>query len=234
MLDTVKLERVLGIHFSDKARIREAFTHSSYSAEHGLKYSNERLEFLGDSVVQITITEFLYHRYPELQEGTLTQIRSALVNQDTLSALARDAGLGQFMLLGRGEAEMHGNERDSTLCDVFEAVTGAIYLECGLETARKFFLDLLLNRFPEPAKVLRGLNPKGELQEFTQHLKIGMPRYSIVSVTGPGHALEYEVEAFISGIQPVRAKSTSRKLAEAAAAREALKILREKYPGIEM
>ena len=153
MFDFVKLERVLGVHFRNPGLCREAFTHKSFAAEHDLKYDNQRLELLGDSVVQIVLTEELFKRYPALQEGALTKIRSAIVNQGSLAAFARELSLGEFLMLGKGEIELGGADRDSTISDLFEAYTGALYLDQGLEAARSFLMPLVNRQYPEPSDV---------------------------------------------------------------------------------
>ena len=227
MSEISKLEAKLGITFKDPELCKEAFTHKSFAAEHDLKYDNQRLELLGDAVVQIILTEELFKRYPSLQEGALTKIRSALVNQDSLARFARDLGLGESLRLGKGEKEMNGNDRASTLCDLFEALTGAIYLDQGLETARGFFLNILNRLVPEPAAVLSDLNPKGSLQEFTQHLGKGVPQYKVLSVSGPDHKPVYEVEVSLHGIAPETASATNRKQAEGLAAGKLLARLKQ-------
>lgn len=227
MSEFSKLEAKLGITFTDPDLCKEAFTHKSFAAEHDLKYDNQRLELLGDAVVQIILTEELFRRYPALQEGALTKIRSALVNQDSLARFARDLELGENLRLGRGEKEMNGHDRVSTLCDLFEALTGAIYLDQGLETARRFFLDTLNRLVPDPAAVLSDLNPKGSLQEFTQQLGKGVPRYKVLSVSGPDHKPVYEVEVSIQGIEPETASASNRKQAEGLAAGKLLTRLKQ-------
>ena len=233
MSEFSKLEAKLGIKFKDPDLCKEAFTHKSFAAEHDLKYDNQRLELLGDAVVQIILTEELFKRYPSLQEGSLTKIRSALVNQDSLARFARDLGLGDNLRLGRGEKEMNGNDRASTLCDLFEALTGAIYLDQGLKTARKFFLDTMDRLVPDPAAVLNDLNPKGSLQEFTQHLGKGVPQYKVLSVSGPDHKPVYEVEVSLHGIAPETASATNRKQAEGLAAGKLLARLKQELNGKE-
>lgn len=233
MSEFAKLEQTIGITFHDPALCREAFTHKSFAAEHDLKYDNQRLELLGDAVVQIILTEELFKRYPALQEGALTKIRSALVNQDSLARFARELGLGEHLRLGKGEKEMNGNDRDSTISDLFEALTGAIYLDQGLETARKFFLDILNRLVPDPAGVLTDLNPKGALQEFTQHLGKGVPQYKVLSVSGPDHKPVYEVEVSLHGIAPESASAANRKQAEGQAAGKLLARLKQEMQNHE-
>ncbi len=227
MSEFSNLETKLGITFHNPELCREAFTHKSFAAEHDLKYDNQRLELLGDAVVQIILTEELFKRYPALQEGTLTKIRSALVNQDSLARFARELGLGESLRLGKGEKEMNGSDRDSTLCDLFEAFTGAIYLDQGIESARKFFLTILNRLVPDPAGVLIDLNPKGSLQEFTQHLGKGVPQYKVLSVSGPDHKPVYEVEVSLHGLAPESASAPNRKQAEGLAAGKLLARLKQ-------
>ena len=225
MSDFVKLERILGITFRDSAVYREAMTHKSFAAEHQLSYDNQRLELLGDAVVQIILTDYLYRRYKDLQEGDLTKIRSAMVNQDALAQFARDISLGSFLLLGRGELELNGQDRDSTISDAFESLIGAIYLDHGLETASNIFLPILLKNYPDPAESLHEINPKGILQEYTQQKSQGVPQYRVVAVTGPDHAPQYEVEVLIRDKVVARGVASSHKLAEREAARAAVHIL---------
>ena len=225
MSDFVKLERILGIHFRDEAVYKEALTHKSFAAEHQLGYDNQRLELLGDAVVQIILTDYLYRRYTDLQEGDLTKIRSAMVNQDALAQFARDISLGSFLLLGRGELELNGQDRDSTISDAFESLIGAVYLDRGLKAAVDLFLPILLKNYPDPAESLQEINPKGILQEYTQQKAQGVPQYRVVAVTGPAHAPQYEVEVLIKDKVVARGTASSHKLAEREAARAAVHLL---------
>ena len=225
MSDFIKLERILGIKFGDTAVYREAMTHKSFAAEHQLTYDNQRLELLGDAVVQIILTDYLYRRYRDLQEGDLTKIRSAMVNQDALAQFARDISLGSFLLLGRGELELNGQDRDSTISDAFESLIGAIYLDKGIQAATDIFLPILLKNYPDPAESLHDINPKGILQEYTQQKSQGVPQYRVVAVTGPAHAPQYEVEVLIRDKVIARGTASSHKLAEREAARAAVHIL---------
>ncbi len=225
MSDFVKLERILGIKFGDLAVYREAMTHKSFAAEHLLAYDNQRLELLGDAVVQIILTDYLYRRYKDLQEGDLTKIRSAMVNQDALAQFARDISLGSFLMLGRGELELNGQDRDSTISDAFESLIGAIYLDHGIKAATDIFLPILLKNYPDPAECLHEINPKGILQEYTQQKAQGVPQYRVVAVTGPAHAPQYEVEVLIRDKVIARGTASSHKLAEREAARAAVRIL---------
>jgi len=225
MSDLVKLERLLGIKIREESVYKEALTHKSFAAEHQLGYDNQRLELLGDAVVQIILTDYLYRRYTDLQEGDLTKIRSAMVNQDALAQFARDISLGSFLMLGHGELELNGQDRDSTISDAFEALIGAVYLDLGIQAATDLFLPILLKNYPDPAESLHEINPKGILQEYTQQKSQGVPQYRVVAVTGPAHAPQYEVEVLIRDKVIARGTASSHKLAEREAARAAVHIL---------
>ena len=207
--DLQKFQRMTGIHFTDQKLLREALTHKSYATEFNLKYDNQRLEFLGDAVVQIVLTKHLFHRYPGLQEGDLTKIRSALVNQDTLAKFARSISLGSYLMLGRGETESHGCDRDSTLSDAFEAVCGAIYLDQGSALVTEFILKTLHTNCREPSDLLHSLNPKGLLQEYAQAHFGKAPEYKILGVSGPAHNPCYEVEVLVNFLQRALRQSAS-------------------------
>lgn len=219
MSDFVKLEHTLGFKFNNPELYREAMTHTSFASEHNLSYDNQRLEFLGDAVVQITVTDYLYKRYPSLQEGDLSKIRSAMADQNALALFARTISLGSFLLLGRGEIELHGEDRDSTICDAFESLIAAIYLDQGLDTARKFFLDIMEKIYPDPKSTLTEINPKGLLQEYTQERGMSVPAYRVVNVSGPDHEPCFEVEVLIQNKVVAKASAGSRRLAEKEAAK---------------
>lgn len=228
MPDQVKLQRLLKIKFKNPDLLTEALTHKSFTAEHHINYDNQRLELLGDAVVQIILTRYLYDRYTELHEGNLTKIRSALANQDTLAVLARKIDLGKYLLLGKGEIELNGQDRDSTLSDAFEAFMGALYLDKGLETATEFFLKIMEKEYPDPSILLQTLNPKGALQEYTQSVGAGVPQYRIVSVSGPDHEPIHTVEVLVRQKVICQAEASGRKQAECLAAKQALQILLKK------
>ena len=139
----------------DSPLLTEAFTHRSYAVEHSLDYDNQRLEFLGDSVLEIVLTEALFRRYPAMSEGDMTKTRSALACEGTLALLARELRLGPLLRIGRGEQCAGGVDRDSTLADLFEAFTGAFFLELGFDPVRKFLLELFGSHFPDPQQLLQ-------------------------------------------------------------------------------
>ena len=201
--------------------------HKTFATEHDIAYDNQRLEFLGDAVVQIIVTEELFHRYPDMKEGAMTKIRSAMVNQEALATIARNLHLGEYLQLGRGEKEAHGDQRDSTLSDLFEAFMGAIFLDSGMDAARDLLVNYIREHIPEPADIVKSENPKGALQEFTQQRHMGVPKYHVASVTGPEHQPLHRVEVTIPGYEPVSGYAFSRKQAESDAARRLLAILTE-------
>ncbi len=220
--DLAKLQNSLGMSFRNTDLLKEAMTHKSYASEKNVKYDNQRLEFLGDAVLQIILTKYLFTRYPESQEGDLTKMRSALANQETLASFAKTLSLGEYLMLGKGESDAKGQERESTLSDAFEALLGAIYLDVGLDPAEKFLLDVMLKHYPDPTVTLTEINPKGTLQEYAQRTIGKTPEYKITDVSGPPHDPCYVVELFLDGKFIAKGSAQSRKNAERAAAKIAL------------
>jgi len=220
--DIEKLKYKIDYDFNNKALLREALTHRSFAVENNLPYDNQRLEFLGDAVLQILLTEFLFLRYTEEDEGSMTKMRSAMVQQEALAKVARKLELGKFIFAGKGELESGGDDRDSTLSDLFEAFVGAYYLDAGFAKVRDFINALMSSEFPEPDKLLAGLNPKGTLQEYTQKKWGITPEYEILSVTGPDHNPSYLVGVIVNDKVKAEGIASSRKQAESQAARNAL------------
>lgn len=227
MCDLPTFLKSLNLDVKNPDFYREAFMHKTFATEHDIAYDNQRLEFLGDAVVQIIVTEELFHRYPDMKEGAMTKIRSAMVNQEALATIARNLHLGEYLQLGRGEKEAHGDQRDSTLSDLFEAFMGAIFLDSGMDAARELLVNYIRKHIPEPADIVKSENPKGALQEFTQQRHMGVPKYHVASVTGPEHQPLHRVEVTIPGYEPVSGYAFSRKQAESDAARRLLAILTE-------
>jgi ribonuclease-3 len=224
MTEVSKLERVFGVVFDDKSLLQRALTHRSYLNEHPefAFQDNERLEFLGDAVLDFVTGEFLYHRFPEMAEGPLTSLRSALVRRDTLARFARDLNVGEWLLLGHGEAESGGRERPALLCATFEALVGAVYLDQGLDSVRRIVEHLI---GPEVARILRDRldkDAKSELQEMAQGWMHRTPRYVTVAENGPDHAKEFTVEVTIGGEAYGQGTGFSKQQAAQAAARAAL------------
>ena len=224
MEEFTEFKNAAGLEAYSLPHLAEAFTHRSYAVEHGLNYDNQRLEFLGDAVLEIILTEYLYNLYPDMKEGDMTKIRSALVQESTLAELAEQLKLGRFLRIGHGEQENGGAERRSTLADLFEAVLGAVYLDAGLESSRAYILPLFQKHTPEPCQLLTSINPKGSLQEYAQKLHLPPPIYRILNVSGPEHRPLYVVEVTFNAHSAV-GEAPSRRQAECAAARKLYEFL---------
>lgn len=217
----------LALSFSNLSLLTRALTHRSYVNENpSSTEDNERLEFLGDAVLDFIVGEWAFHRFPEMPEGHLTKIRSFLVRNEKLAEFARTIDLGSALRLGRGEKSTGGHFRESVLGSAFEALIGAIYLDSDIQKVKKFVIPLfeaiqesILNEVEDA---------KSELQELTQAIKLGMPGYRIVSKTGPDHARIYEVEVQVAGEVYGQGTGTSISLAERSAAGEALKKFKSK------
>jgi ribonuclease III len=224
--DIEKMKKVIDYEFNDKALLRRSLTHRSYSAENNLPYDNQRLEFLGDAVLEIILSTYLFKRYPEEQEGNMTKMRAAMVQQDALAKLARKIELGTFFIIGKGELETGGRERDSSLADLFESLTGAFYLDAGLERTTQFVIPLMEEVFPDPINLISELNPKGDLQEYAQRKWNCQPLYSTLETSGPDHNPCFKVNVLLS-VPKINAtgEAGNRKQAESEAARKALQII---------
>src|SRR5215470_15956405 len=221
------LQERLGYVFRDPGLLQMALTHPSVAHEQGLPVqTNQRLEFLGDAVLQLILTRELYDKFPAFGEGPLTKGRAKLVNRRTLAEHARQLGLGTYLILSRGEELHGGRERLSGLADTFEALLGAIFLDGGFEAARDFILRQFVTSFGELADIPTLDNPKGELQEFLQASSSEAPRYHVVSATGPDHDRVFECTVHHHGVELARGQGKSKKAAESEAALAALIKLR--------
>ena len=219
--------------FHNIALLREALTHPSYANEHpdDATPTNERLEFLGDATLGLIVAQALFSRFPEVQEGRLTEWRSQLVCGPTLSRIAVGVlDLGPWLRLGRGEEQTGGREREGNLERAYEAVVGAIYLDQGLEAARDFVTRTLAEDLDALTRDPDILNPKGALQQIAQD-RFGRPEYALVNSAGPEHERHFEVEVRIGGETLGRGSGSSKQEAEKEAAREALPILRARLGG---
>lgn len=217
------LERRIGYKFRNSLLLAEALTHPSLSFERKtFHFDNQRLEFLGDAVLQLVITHHLYRLFPAFSEGQLTKLRSRIVSRDGLKKHALVLGLGNYLMLGRGEEASQGRHRASTLADAFEALVGAIYLDSDIETVRRFILrvagDDLTALAHEPAEH----NPKGELQELLQAISPHSPAYEVLSETGPDHQKNFVCRVSWEGRELGRGTGQSKKQAEINAAANAL------------
>ncbi len=210
----------LGHCFRNGELLRQAITHRSFAAG-----NNERLEFLGDAIVDMLIGEALFHRFPQLSEGDLSRLRASLVRKETLAELARGFGLGEHLLLGAGELKSGGANRDSILGDALEAIIAAIYLDAGIDAVRARVLDWFASRLAALATD-SGKDAKTRLQELLQARKLSLPRYEVRAVRGPAHDQHFEVLAHVPSLpQAVEGRGKSRRAAEQAAAQVALKKL---------
>ena len=209
----------LGLVF-DAQLLELALTHRSFAYESGGLPTNERLEFLGDSVLGVVVTDALYHRYPELPEGNLAKLRSAVVSARALAIQARRLGLGEFIRLGRGEETTGGRDKSSILADTFEAVLGAVYVDLGIEVSRELILRLLDDQLAEAAELGAGLDWKTSLQELTAELGIGVPMYAIEE-SGPDHAKQFEAQVVLADKRYGHGTGSNKKEAEQEAAASA-------------
>ena len=221
------LKESFGVEFKDESQLRLALVHSSYLNESPDEFdeSNERLEFLGDAVIGMVVTEELYRRWPDEPEGRLTAMRVALVRGQTLARVARSLDLGRYVLMGRGEAESGGRIRDSNLADALEAVTGAVYIDRGYEAARSFVLKAMAEELASSSMSGRETNPKSVLQELVQSMDGSLPVYRLLSASGADHARTFDVEVLVSGRAVGRGTGPRKSEAEQAAARQAIRAL---------
>jgi ribonuclease-3 len=216
-----KLCKKLGYTFNNVALITEAITHRS---KHTI--NNERLEFLGDSILGYVISSELFRCFPDSTEGELTRGRAMLVKGETLAELALDMELGEFLQLGPGELKSGGYRRKSILSDAMEAIIGAIYIDGGLEPARQYILSLYDTKLKSISLEKVRKDPKTQLQEYMQSLKCPLPDYEVVATSGSDHEQEFEVSCTISGLpKPIKGAGSSRRKAEQDAAKKVLKIL---------
>lgn len=236
MVHTALLEQVLGYKFRDQNLLILALTHPSLAHEAGvgpLQQHNQRLEFLGDAVLQLVITGELYQKFPIFGEGPLTQARAQMVNRTSLAGQGRRLQLGDHLILSRGEETTGGRIRESTLADAFEAVIGAMFLDAGYDATAEVILQLFRDGFGELVELPNLINPKGELQEFLQAKSPEPPHYEQISVSGPDHVRLFECAVYHGTLELARGLGRSKKLAESAAALEALRRLKEANPSAE-
>ncbi len=219
------LEKKLGYTFKNKALLLNALTHSSYAneARHGVT-SNERLEFLGDSVLSIIVSNYLFNQFPNMPEGELTKLRASLVCEKSLCAFSRELELGKFLQLGKGEDKGGGRERDSILADAFEAVLAAIYLDGGMEIARKHVMNFVLRELKHTDdEVFKDY--KTALQEIIQRNPEESVSYILTDEFGPDHDKQFTVEVHLNSNIIGTGKGKSKKQAEQMAAKQALHLM---------
>ena len=220
-----ELETAIGYQFRNITLLQNALSHSSYANErwHDSLKSNERLEFLGDSVLGMVVADYLYRNFPNRPEGELTRMRADMVCEKTLATVANTLGLGQHLMLGRGEELGGGRQRESILADAVESVIAACYLDGGMEAAKQFIQKFILVNVP--LTKLKNADYKTALQELVQQKKNQVRAYNLVGESGPDHDKEFRVELTINGKVVGVGVGSSKKRAEQAAAHEAMELL---------
>ena len=223
MSDYSKLEKCLDYQFKNKDLIIEALTHKSYKKP----YNNERLEFLGDAVLNLIVGEFLFTKFNKSNEGELSKIRASLVNETGFTRLANDIKLGDYIYISTAEERNKGRTKASILSDAFEAIMGAIYLESGLEVLKPIILDLLEKSYDKINLDVLFSDYKTALQEITKAQFASITEYRIEGSSGPDHKKEFEVSIWIDGVKYGSASGKSKKLAQQSAAKIAIEKLKE-------
>ena len=225
-MDISTLEEKIGYTFKKKIYLEEALTHSSYANDNQKKFNNERMEFLGDAVLSVVSAEYLYHKFPDMAEGELSKLRSSLVCTQSLSNFAREIDLGDYLLLGRGEEKMGGKDRDSNLEDAFEALIAAIYLDGGMEPARRHVMNFVLRELKHTDdEVFKDY--KTALQEIIQRNPEESVTYILIDESGPDHDKSFTVEVRLNSNVIGKGTGKNKKRAEQMAAKEALILMGE-------
>jgi ribonuclease III len=223
-MNLAELGEKIGLTLENEKLYLQAFTHTSYAHEKKGDRSqedNERLEFLGDAVLELTVSEFLFHRYPQLNEGDLTRMRARVVCEPSLAAFAKELDFGKHVRLGKGEELTGGRNRPALLADVFEAFIGALYLEKGLDGVKGFLQSVIFPRIDDEW-LAQATDAKSQLQEVVQQERLGSLEYQIVDVQGPAHDRQFVAEVWLSGRKLGRGSGRSKKEAEQRAAAEGL------------
>ena len=220
-----ELQKKTGYRFRDQGLLRQALTHSSYTNEHGSDRlsCNERLEFLGDAVLELASSEYLYSRYPDLPEGDLTKLRAGSVCEPALAEVARELKIPEKIRLGRGEETTGGRERPSIVSDALEALIGAMYLDGGFEEAKRFIWQFVMKNL-EHRRLF--IDSKTSLQEIVQNRELGGISYELISMEGPDHDRIFTSGGLVGGVLMGKGIGRSKKLAEQAAATEAVMRIR--------
>ncbi|MBI4187970.1 MAG: ribonuclease III [Chloroflexi bacterium] len=228
MADLAVLQQTLGVTFNDVSRLEQAMVHTSYLNENpGFSMaSNERLEFLGDAVLGLIVTEKLYQDFPGSDEGEMTRLRATLVRRETLAGIARTIKVGDYFYMGKGEEANGGRNKPANLASGLEALIAAVYLDGGLTVARECTLKILDAEFHKVARQGAGVDYKSELQEFLQARKQPTPVYHVIEATGPDHDRAFSIEVKSDETVLGRGSGKSKKAAESEAARVALERLR--------
>ena len=224
MVDFKTFEQHIGVAFNDPELLRQAFTHRSYLNEHRGSVSghNERLEFLGDAVLELISTHFLYEKFPTATEGELTAYRAALVNAVTCAEVATEIGMNDFLLLSRGEAKDTGRARNILLANAFEALVGALYIDSGYDVAKSFITAKLFPKIDEIIREKLWQDAKSLLQEKSQSVESVTPAYKVLRESGPDHDKQFVVGVYIKDELAAEGSGKSKQEAEQDAARQAL------------
>ncbi len=221
--DLKQVQKIIGIKFKDIGLLKRALTHKSYLADATLNEYNERMEFLGDSILSSVSADFLYHKYPEQHEGKLSQLKSQIVSSQNLSKWTRRLKLGNFIYMSKSEEANGGRLRDSLLCDTIEAIIAAIYLDSGYQAAK----DFILKHLSEQKRVIIS-DSKSRLQERIQSEHKTLPEYKVINETGPDHKKFFEIGVYLKRKLLGSGSGNSKKEAQQAAAKSALKTIRKK------
>ncbi len=218
--DLEKLEKIIGHQFENSELLKKALTHKSYAAENGCEEYNERMEFLGDSILSASVADYLYHKHPDQDEGKLSQIKSQIVSGQSLSKWARDIKLGAFLLISKGEEANGGRQRESLLANTIEALIASLYLDAGYAVAKEFIYKYLIKQ----RRVVIN-DAKSKLQECIQSRFQTLPEYRVLSETGPDHERIFEIGVYVKKDLMGVGTGRSKKDAQQGAAKKALKAL---------
>jgi ribonuclease III len=229
--DIKELEKRLGIAMKSRPLLEQALIHSSYTNENLARSTghNERLEFLGDAVLDLIVADKLYQDFPDITEGDMTRLRASLVRRETLARLAEDIELGTYLFMGKGEESTGGRKKLPNLAGALEAVIAAVYLDRGMDTVRKMVLDLFTEEWKKLTSREHGIDYKSKLQEITQSRFQEIPAYQLVSETGPDHDKQFMVEVLVRAKVVGSGAGKSKKLAETEAARQAVQRLQKGF-----
>jgi len=228
--ELLEIEKKLGTSFLNKALLNQSLTHSSYGHEQKIS-DNERLEFLGDAILKLVISEYLYHKFPERAEGDLTKIRAAVISDETLAGVGRKLNIGNYLLLSANEKRTGGTRRKSNLANALEAVIGAVFLDAGIGKSREMILGFLSSEIDKVSKAGYIRDYKSALQEYTQKRKWELPRYKVMRETGPKHRRVFWTEVKIRGRKCGIGRGRNKKEAEQRAAMHALNKLKIEEKG---
>ena len=218
-----KLQKLIGYRFKAESLLKHSLTHKSFVSQEDTKglLSNERLEFLGDSVINCLVTEYLYFAHPDKSEGQLSKIKSLVVSRKILGEIAQGLCFGKFLIMGPSEEKSGGRSRMSTMSNAFEAVVGAVYIDGGLMACKRLLERCLFGRIDGFVKDESNINYKSKILEMAQHDGFGIPRYVTVSESGPDHAKQFKVKIIIGGVEMGEGAGSNKKIAQQTAAQNA-------------